>query len=141
MEIGPAHIDEDGTLRVLISGQWLWAGEKYTQLERGWAVFGADDNLPAEWVSRYGETRPADDYKELASRPSMLATSHPVLVALSLRAWWHRNGLPIQTDPEVEIPTFDQAVEEVRNRKIHNSDALGYAGTVPGLERWKNQSK
>lgn len=73
----------------------------------------------------------------MPSNGGMLVTSHPVLVAIGLRAWWHGNGRPISTAPEVVIPTFDEAVEAVRGREILNDFNTQHAGTVPGLARWK----
>lgn len=124
-------------LRVMIDGKPFWAGEKYTILELGWAVYMAGEELPEGWTEERGETRAADEERnELASSSSTLITTHPVLVALSLRSWWHGNGKPIATAPLVEIPSFEEAVEEVRTRDILNDFNKSYAGTVPGLERW-----
>lgn len=138
-EIGPARVDAMGILELYLDGRRFTAGEKYTILEVGWAVYLADDSVPKAWMDRYGETRPADEggYGELASTNRDLITSHPVLVALSLRAWWHRNDRPIQTAPVVPISTFDEAVEEVRTRPILNDFNNVHAGTVPGLRRWR----
>lgn len=121
-----------------VYGQAFWAGEKYTFLEMGWAVYIAEGELPEGWLREHGETRAAEeDCNELASGHGMLVTSHPVLVALSLRAWWHRNGREIPTAPVVTLPTFEEAVEEVRRREILNDFNRRYAGEVPGLRRWQ----
>jgi hypothetical protein len=137
LEISHAHVDERGDLHVTISAQKFWAGEKYTILELGWAVYVAEDEVPEEWMEIHGETRPADaEWNELASRNGMLVTSHPVLVALGLRAWWHHNGVAIETAPRVDVPSFDDAVEEVRARKILNDFTEWQTGSVPGLARW-----
>ena len=63
--------------------------------------------------------------------------SHPILVALAIRAWWHRNGHPITTALDVEVPTFAEAVAQVRARKIVNDFSAKHTGTVPGLNRWQ----
>jgi len=137
LEITNAGLDERGGLQVRISGQPFWAGEKYTILEMGWAVYCAEGEVPEAWLREHGETRPAEEgWNELGSGHGMLVTSHPVLVALSLRAWWHRNGRGIATAPRVDIPTFAEAVEEVRQREILNDFNAIHAGTVPGLRRW-----
>lgn len=138
LRIGRARlIDELGTLAVDIDGHRFDAGEKYTVLETGWAVYIAWDPLPPEWFKEHGEVRPADDcWNELASHGGMLMTTHPVLVALSLRAWWHRNHRPIPSAPEVPVPSFDDAVQEVRQREILNDFNKRWAGLVPGLMRW-----
>jgi hypothetical protein len=137
LEISNASMDERGNLHVTISGHRFWAGEKYTILELGWAVYVAEDEVPEEWMRIHGETRPADaEWSEFASKSSMLVTSHPVLVALSLRAWLHRNGVAIETTLRVDVPSFDEAVEEVRAREILNDFNQCHAGTVPGLARW-----
>ena len=145
LEIGPARVDEMGNLELCLDGRRFTAGEKYTILEMGWAVYLAEGEVPKAWMDRYGETRPAEEggYCELASDEGALVTRHPILVALSLRAWWHRNdrnGRPIPTTPYVPIPTFDEAVEEVRTRPILNDFNAVHAGTVPGLRRWREQS-
>lgn len=138
LEIGPAHLDENLILHVVIAGRLFWAGAKYTLLEMGWAIYLADGELPAEWLERYGETRPAEEgCNEMASHQCRLVTSHPVLVALSLGAWWHRNGRAIATAPEVPVPSFEEAVQVVREREICNDFNMLHRGTVPGLERWK----
>lgn len=137
LEIGDCTIDEHGSLHVTIAGHRFRAGDKYGILEFGWAVYLAEKPLPDTWIKTYGETRPAmDGWSEIATRDSLLMTSHPVLVALSLCAWWHSNDRPIATAPHVTIPTFDQAVEQVRQRVILNDCNRIYAGMVPGLERW-----
>jgi hypothetical protein len=137
LEIRDAHVDERGDLHVTISGHRFWAGEKYTILELGWAVYVAEDEVPEEWMKIHGETRPADsEWSEFSSKGGMLVTSHPVLVALGLRAWSHRNGVAIETAPRVDVPSFDEAVEEVREREILNDFNQCHAGTVPGLARW-----
>lgn len=122
---------------VTIDGRVFSAGDKYTILETGWAVYVTADILPRQWLARWGETRQKDgDFNELASDENTLVTSHPVLVALALRGWWHGNGRPIPTAPVVSIPTFDEAVIEVREREILNDFSVKHAGTVPGLRRW-----
>lgn len=134
-----ACLDQTGDLQVSISGYQLWAGGKYTILELGWALYFTDEEkeLPEDWVANYGEVRPYDgDWNELASDSQTLITSHPVLVALSLHAWWHRNGKRLSTAPHIEVPSFKEAVEIVRNRPFVNTDSECHAGTVPGLERW-----
>lgn len=137
LEISNVHVDDRGELHVTISGQKFWAGGKYTILELGWAVYVAEDEVPEEWMKIHGETRSADaEWNEFASKTDMLVTSHPVLVALSLRAWWHRNGVKIETAPRVVVPSFDEAVEEVGARGILNDFNRCHAGTVPGLARW-----
>jgi len=136
--IGPARLDELGELYVHIDGRQFWAGDKYTILEMGWAVYLAEDNVPEDWLRKYGEARQAEEgWNELASEGSMLVTSHPILVALAIRAWWHRNGQPITTAPSVKVPTFSEAVDEVRSRKIVNDFNAKHTGTVPGLTRWQ----
>lgn len=137
LEISHAHLDDHGDLHVTIAGQPFWAGEKYTFLELGWAAYVAEGEVPVGWMEMHGETRPADgEWSELASRNDMLFTTHPVLVALGLRAWWHHNGCEIETAPDVVVPSFDEAVCEVRARKILNDFNESHAGRVPGLARW-----
>lgn len=139
MVITNACLDEPGQLGVTICGHRFRAGEKYTILEMGWAVFLAADDVSEEWLRRHGETRPADDgCNELASGGNCLVTSHPVLVALNLRGWWHQNGRVIATAPDVMVPTLDEAIEEVRRREILNDFNRRYAGAVPGLSRWRS---
>lgn len=137
--IGPATIDANGRFCVELDGYRFFAGEKYTILEHGWAVYLVEAELPEGWLRRHGETRPAQDgWNELPSHGGMLVTSHPVLVALALRVWWHRNGQPISTTPEVLIPSFADAVDEVRRRKILNEFNQCYEGVVPGIENWNS---
>ena len=139
LKIGPAYLDENYDLHVIIDGLRFWAGEKYTFLEQGWAVYLGEDEVPAEWLRNRGETRSASDgWSALKSKDDTLITSHPVLVALSLRAWWHRNGRLIDTAPEVSVPSFEEAVQVVREREICNDFNMLHNGTVPGLERWKS---
>ncbi len=131
-------LDEHGNLHVAISGYRFRAGEKYTILEMGWAVYIAEAEVSEEWFRVHGEVRPAEEgWNELASRPGMLVSSHPVLVALALRAWWHRNGQQLPTAPAVVLPTFDDAAAEVRKRRILNDFNLCHADSVPGLTRWQ----
>jgi len=138
LEIGPAHLDENCDLHVTIDGLRFWAGEKYTLLEQGWAVYLGEEEVPAEWLRNRGETRSASEgWNALESKDNTLVISHPVLVALSLRAWWHRNGRLIDTAPEVPVPSFEEAVQAVRDREICNDFNMLHHGTVPGLERWK----
>lgn len=137
LEISNASLDEYGDLHVTISGHRFWAGEKYTILELGWAVYVAEDEVPEEWMKIHGEKRPADaEWNEFASKAGMLVTSHPVLVAMSLQAWLHRNGVAIETAPRVDVPSFDEAVEVVRAREILNDFNECHDGSVPGLVRW-----
>lgn len=138
IEIGPASIRSSASdMHVTIDGRVFSAGDKYTILETGWAVYFTADALPRQWLARWGETRQKDgDCNEIASAESTLVTSHPVLVALALRCWWHGNGRPIPTAPLVSIPSFAEAVAEVRAREILNDFNVKYACTVPGLRRW-----
>jgi len=130
-----ARLDKQGTLHVSIGGYRFFAGEKYTSLEMGWAAYVAEEDIPEEWMRQYGETRPAEEgWNELASSSGTLVTSHPVLVALALRAWWHGNDRPIPTAPRVRVPDFDEAVDEVRRREILNDFNARHAGKVPGRE-------
>lgn len=140
--IESAGIDpENGVLHVLIDGYQFWAGEKYTILEMGWAVYRAKDDLPHGWLAARGETRPADeDWNELASSGEGLVTSHPVLVALSLKAWWHRNDVKLEGLPLVAIPTLAEAITIVRSRKILNEFNRRFEGDVPGLTRWGGEN-
>jgi hypothetical protein len=136
--IGPAQLDDEGNLHVCIDGVQFCSEEKYTILEMGWAVYLAEDKVPDDWMRARGETRPSEEgWNDLASKGSTLITSHPILVALAIRAWWHRNGQPIPTAPEVEVPTFAEAVAQVRSRKIVNDFNAKHTGTVPGLKRWQ----
>src|SRR4051812_31707202 len=90
--VGPVDIDADF---VTIDGHRFSFGEKYTILELGWAVYLTENSLPSAWLRQFGEFKPADEeWGELRSGGGMLVTSHPVLVALALRRWWHRNGRP-----------------------------------------------
>lgn len=145
-QIGPASIGSDcadgysGGLTVYIDGYAFHAGEKYTILELGWAVYQAVSEVPEEWMRKHGECRAAEgDCGPLETTASMLMTSHPVLVALALRAWWHRNGRRIRTAPQVPVPTFNQAVDRVRRRTILNDFNRPYAGQVPGLKLWSGR--
>ena len=137
--ISNARLDESGYMHVTISGHSFWAGEKYTILEIGWAIYVQDEEVPEEWFWQYGETRPREKgTSELnSSRGNGFVTSHPVLVTLALKAWGHQNGSPIPTAPDVPIPSFDEAVEQVRHRKILNDFNRHHVGIVPGLEHWR----
>jgi hypothetical protein len=128
-------IADDGEFHVIVNGYRFWPGEKYTILEIGWAVYGCQEGLPSGWMEQYGETRPADGERpELRSHDDCLITSHPVLVALSIRAWWSRNG---KTHPQLlSTPNFLEAVVEVAGREILNNFNFEYAGKVPGLDHW-----
>lgn len=125
LAIGPAEIDGD-TFIVTVDGVTFFAGEKYTILELGWAVYISILKVPEDWMRARGETRPRQDgVTELRSKPSMLITSHPVLVALAIRAWWHRNGREIASAPDVVIPSFDEAVG--RGRTAQDSQLIQQA--------------
>ncbi len=128
-------IDEHGDLSVSIDGYRLMAGEKYTILELGWAYYIAQDKLPPEWLELYGETRPADgDRPDLMSDSNGFATSHPVLVALAIRAWDQRNGY--ERPDILVLPAMIEAVTEVASREIRNGFNQSFAGSVPGLQNW-----
>ncbi len=135
MIVSQPVVDEHGDLSVSVDGYRLMASEKYTILELGWAYYIAQGEFPREWLELYGETRPADgDRPDLRSDSSGLATSHPVLVALAIRAWNQRNGYEC---PDVlSLPTMIEAVSEVATREIRNSFNGGFAGSVPGLQNW-----
>ena len=142
LSIGPARLDDDGNMHVIIGGHDFIPGDKYTILEMGWAAYVAQDEVPDDWLGLHGETRPAEEgCNELASGSGCLVTSHPVLVALSIRAWWHMNSRPIPTSPEVVIPNFAEAVQEVRDRQILNDFNEKYKGKVPGLRRCKSEAR
>lgn len=139
-KIGPANLDTDGSLKLRLDGRLFVAGTKFTILELGWAVYESAQDLPSDWLLKYGETRPAEEgCNELASDSRTLVTSHPILVALALRAWFHSNGRPIPTAPKVPIPTITEAFEEVRTRPILNSFNKGYSGKVPGPSHWRER--
>ena len=138
LNIGPAKIDEYDTLHVVIEGQRFWASEKYTFVERGWAVYLAEEAVPDGWMRRHGETMPeTEGWNSMSSSPTCLVTSHPVLVALSLYACGHCNGWFFSSAGDVSVPTFQDAVERVRRRRIINDFNRPYEGSVPGLSRWK----
>ena len=121
-------------LSLELSGHTFWAGEKYTILEQGWAVYLAGENQTPEWFDKFAETKPKEDgFNDLQSGNGMLVTSHPILVALAIRSWWHRNGETITTAPRVEIPLLDEAIEEVKKRRILNPFNEKWAGIVPGI--------
>jgi 5-methylcytosine-specific restriction enzyme subunit McrC len=127
-------------LHVKLGGQWYFPGEKYTILETGWALYiNTDYNKRCEpWIQRHGEHRPGDEnMAELTSSKTSFFTTHPVLVALSLRYWWHRNGNPMPIRKGLPLsPTFDEALNEVENRRILNPWNEIYRGKVPGREKW-----
>jgi hypothetical protein len=137
MLIENARVVKLDGLYVTISGYSFWAGDKYTILELGWAVY-INNDIPKAWLLEFGENRPADDeVSALESGNGMLITSHPILVALALRAWWHRNGRPIDTAPIVEIPTLEEAIEELKRREILNPWNERHANSVPGTHHKK----
>ncbi|TVR52003.1 MAG: hypothetical protein EA425_05740 [Puniceicoccaceae bacterium] len=127
-------------LHVKLGGQWFSAGEKFSILESGWAVYNscALDESTAGWIRRNGEHRPADhETPALRSNGHMLITSHPVLVAMALRNCQHNNGEPMPiSDGAPVIPTFRESVQEVLNRTIKNAWNRIHADKVPGLKRW-----
>jgi hypothetical protein len=49
-KIGTPSIDETGILDLTLDGYRFFAGEKYTILEMGWAVYLAEDDVPEEWL-------------------------------------------------------------------------------------------
>ena len=130
-------IQRDEAVEVVVDGRTMFAGEKYTILEVGFAVYllMEDDD---EWIRTNGETLPGEpggSRNELRSNGSMLVTSDPVLVALALNSWWHHNDKPQPVGVPLEIPSFEEAVEIVKARPILNDFNLKYAGIVPGLHR------
>jgi len=135
-----------GALKVQVDGFWFVPGEKYTILELGWAVYLGDptpqQSSLEQWIRIHGETRPSEDgWSQLSSGYSMLITSHPILVAMAIHEWWGRNGQSDGLKPgdEVSIPSFEEAVEVVKNRKIINPVNRKYSGKVPGLDLWSDE--
>jgi len=143
LKIENARLDKFGEFTVTLSGHNFSLGQnKYTILELGWAVYLAEDKIESAWMEKFGEHRPAQDgVSEFSSHDGMLFTSHPILVALALRSWWHRNGRSIETAPVVRIPTMEDAIEEVRKRKILNPWNRKWASIVPGLHHASMHNK
>lgn len=118
-------------------------GEKYTILELGYAVYLMD--LEDEnWLQENGDSIPEDPSENRAERKSghgILITVDPILVALAIESRWLRNGLPQPQGISFPVPTFYEAVEIVRNRKILNDFNNKWAGFVPGLELITNRRR
>lgn len=142
MRIDSAVEREDG-LELTIDGRRFRAGEKYTILERGYAVYIMDQS-DEYWLSVNGDNMPVetpDGFSELRSGGSVFVTADPVLVALALEDWWSRNGIPIPCNAPLPIPTAYEAVGIVRNRRILNGFNKRFAGHVPGLEIMANRDQ
>ncbi|MEN6523352.1 MAG: hypothetical protein ABFD14_06450 [Anaerolineaceae bacterium] len=136
-------IEHDNWLEVVIDGRRLRVGEKYTILELGYAVFLMDQN-DEKWLLENGDRipeDPSDSRAELKSGHGILITADPILVALAIESWWSRNGLPQPQGVQLPIPTFFEAVDIVRNRKILNDFNNKWAGFVPGLELFTNRRR
>jgi hypothetical protein len=134
-------IEHDHYLEVQVDGKRLRAGEKYTILELGYAVFLLDEN-DEKWLADNGDIIPADPddaRNELRSGNGMLITADPVLVALALESWWSRNGVPKVKEIAMPIPTAYEAVSIVRNRRILNEFNRKWEGIVPGLQMMINR--
>ena len=136
-------IERGDWLEVTIDGRLFRAGEKYTILERGYAVYILDQE-DEDWLEHNGDSMPGDAPDcppALCSRHGILVTADPVLVALALEDWWSRNGIPLPQNVPLPIPTAYEAVSIVRNRKILNAFSKRFAGHVPGLEIMANAGK
>ena len=129
-------IEYDDWLEVIIDGRRFHAGEKYTILELGYAVYLMDQN-DDDWLRENGDIIPADpsdSRSEFKSGDGILITADPTLVALAIESWWSRNGVPKPQGVPLPIPTAYEAIEIVRNRKILNDFNEKMTGIVPGLE-------
>jgi hypothetical protein len=136
-------IAREDWLELIMDGRRFRTGEKYTILERGYAVYLMEQ--PDElWLSDNGDSMTAgspDCPSQLCSGHGMLITADPVLVALAIEDWWSRNGVPRQQNVPLPIPTAYEAVDIVRNRRILNGFNKGSAGQVPGLEIMANRGR
>ena len=132
-------IEREHGLEVSLDGRRFFAGEKYTILELGYAVYNLrDDHTPEadQWILDNGDELVVEDGVELRSQRGMLVTSDPILVALAYEAWWRRNGEPpVPQGEPLPIPLFHEAVEIVRSRRILNWKGPKGGSAVPGLDR------
>jgi hypothetical protein len=125
-------------LFVTIDGREFFAGEKYTILEMGYAVYTLHDldrdSDSAQWILANGETIPPDKSAgraAVSSTKTMLITSHPILFALAYKFWWHLNGEPLPENELLQIPALEQSFSIQRNRRILNDFNLKYKGKLP----------
>lgn len=136
MNITEARVFGNDNL-VVIDGRAFSAGEKYTILETGYALYllgEPRDADSARWMLTHGETIPpdkSDNRAALKSNRTTLVTSHPILFALAYKFWWHRNGEPLPENQPLLIPAFDEALEIQRNRLILNRFNRKYKGKLP----------
>ena len=136
-------VEREHYLELIIDGRHFRAGDKYTILDLGYAVYLMDRN-DEDWLRENGDTIPADPSEgrnELKSGQGMLVTGDPVLVALAIESWWSRNGFPKPQNVPLPIPTAYEAFNVVRNRKILNDFNRRWAGYVPGLEIMSNRGR
>lgn len=127
--------ETENRLEVEIDGHKLWAGEKYSPLELGYAfyfLFEEDE----KWLRENGEILPADPYEnrgEMLSVNGRLITSDPILVALAINSYWYHQK---SSNPKpVFIPPLNEAINIVRTRKILIASNKIWQGYVPGLDR------
>ena len=142
MNINSAKVG-DRSLEVTIDGKIFEAGEKYTIIELGYAIYLMDEE-DEDWLMKNGDFIPtdlSDGRSEMLSRKTTLVTAHPVLVALAYQYWWSQNGKPEPKNKIFPIPTFEEAVEIVRNREIINEFNQNYEGLVPGLDLYSKNGK
>lgn len=133
----------DRSLEVIIDGRLFEAGEKYIFLELGYAIYLMNE-ADEVWIQKNGDFIPADHSdgrSEMLSRKSTLVTAHPILVALAYQYWWSQYELPKFKNNIYPIPTFEEAIEIVRNRKIINDFNLNYKGLVPALDLYSKNGE
>jgi hypothetical protein len=73
---------------------------------------------------------PSDGRGPLAGGDGWAVTSDPVVVALSYADWWARNSEGFTAGRSLHIPTLDEAIRIVRNRRILNDFNRKYEGML-----------
>ena len=100
----------------------------------GYAVLLAVDESSYGWLARIGEMIPADKDAgrgPLCGSEDSAVTSDPVVVSLTYQDWWARNSKGFKAGRSLRIPSHEEAVRIVRNRKILNDGNRKYAGKLP----------
>jgi hypothetical protein len=134
MEIQSAF-EHENRLEVVVDEHRLWAGEKYSPFDLGYAFYFLIKK-DEKWLHENGEVLPADPFEsrgEMTSGNGRLITSNPILVALAINSYWYHEIYSIPKS--VEIPSFSDAIEIVRNRTIMNKSNELWKGYLPGLEK------